>query len=217
MIIQSSSKRAIRVLAGPSASESKDLLLELANLQNDLDAGRRFVSKFGVTVPGTFGPLNRADWGEGPEADKAIQGMYQGMIDTLVRLRDALRNVWTAEDLDLRRYGVLQILRRKVQPVDPEEWPFSDGGSSEHVSRKQVTRFERILEYLLRSDVQFGVCANHECSAPYFFPRRRSQKYCSDPCARPSRNEAKRSWWATHGDAWRKARKRKRVRRKRKL
>jgi len=49
--------------------------------------------------------------------------------------------------------------------------------------------------------------ANPDCKAPYFFARRRSQKYCRDLCALPSQKEFKRRWCAEHGEARRKARK----------
>jgi hypothetical protein len=49
-------------------------------------------------------------------------------------------------------------------------------------------------------------CANPECPAPYFFVKRKNQRYCSEICAAPAQRELKRKWWAKHGEDWRKSR-----------
>ena len=49
-------------------------------------------------------------------------------------------------------------------------------------------------------------CQNPDCVAPYFFAKRRTQKYCSQECALPAQREFKRRWWAEHGAARRQQR-----------
>lgn len=43
-----------------------------------------------------------------------------------------------------------------------------------------------------------NVCANQHCPVPYFFSKRKDQKYCSDECAAPAKREAKRRWWSVN-------------------
>jgi hypothetical protein len=47
----------------------------------------------------------------------------------------------------------------------------------------------------IRHAGHFGYCRNHSCAAPYFFTRRRDQRYCSPDCAWPAKKEAKLRWW----------------------
>jgi hypothetical protein len=92
-------------------------------------------------------------------------------------------------------------------------WPFRN--PSEVINLPMPTPFEQILEYLIRFDVCTRLCANRECPASYFLPRRRSQKYCSDVCALPAQREFKRRWWQAKGKPWRRRRENKRSRKKR--
>jgi hypothetical protein len=46
----------------------------------------------------------------------------------------------------------------------------------------------------------FGICRNDKCVAPYFFKRRRDQRYCSKDCSWPAQKAAKLRWWNKHGN-----------------
>jgi len=50
----------------------------------------------------------------------------------------------------------------------------------------------------IRHADRFGFCRNPECPAPYFFARRRDQRYCSAVCAGPAKKAAKLRWWHKH-------------------
>jgi hypothetical protein len=51
------------------------------------------------------------------------------------------------------------------------------------------------------------VCANPACRARYFVAEKKNQRYCGEKCAGLGQRELKKAWWAEHGPAWRKARK----------
>jgi len=51
----------------------------------------------------------------------------------------------------------------------------------------------------VRHSGRFGICRNDQCAAPYFFTRRRDQRFCSQDCAWPAQKAAKLRWWNKHG------------------
>lgn len=59
----------------------------------------------------------------------------------------------------------------------------------------QLTPFEQVMVHFQRIGENARHCPNPECPAPYFFARRRQQRYCSEVCAEPAQREAKRRWW----------------------
>jgi len=50
-------------------------------------------------------------------------------------------------------------------------------------------------------------CLNVECPAPYFFAKKRNQRYCSVKCANPAALAVKRRWAAKHRAELKKRRK----------
>jgi hypothetical protein len=70
-------------------------------------------------------------------------------------------------------------------------------------NQRQLGANPRILPAVLalaciRHADRFGFCRNPRCPAPYFFIRRRDQRYCSADCAGPAKKEAKLRWWHKH-------------------
>jgi hypothetical protein len=59
-----------------------------------------------------------------------------------------------------------------------------------------LTGFERTMFHLQRIAHRARKCENPECTAPYFFLKRKGQKYCSEECALPAQRRAKSEWWA---------------------
>jgi hypothetical protein len=51
---------------------------------------------------------------------------------------------------------------------------------------------------------KFRYCANPECPTPFFFERRRGQRFCSELCAAHGNRESKKKWWDKHGKKWRR-------------
>jgi hypothetical protein len=128
------------------------------------------------------------------------------MTHATPELRDALRAIWIAPDLRTKEWGTLNLIHRSIVHDDsfPNYGPLSvdvRNGSVEPLP--PPTTFEICLRYMLRNASRTVVCANVECNEPYFFARRRSQKYCSEECALPAQRAFKREWWAKNGKEWR--------------
>jgi hypothetical protein len=64
------------------------------------------------------------------------------------------------------------------------------------------TRIEEYLWYLMDAGPT-RKCQNPECAAPYFFAKRRTQRYCSKDCAEPAQRAFKINWWKRKGKQWR--------------
>jgi hypothetical protein len=206
-------------LAGPSAREARKFLLNLANLRNDEKPSRFLLQFVGLwPVPGRFmAPLISDNIVRAPGAKPKSEQINEMLHEHwLLPLRDAVRSIWSAPDARTKRWGVFRILDEICFQEDATStyaWPFLRY-PGRVASLPPSTAFEQILAYLIRPDVHTHLCANAECPASYFFARRCSQKYCSEDCAAPAQREFKQRWWEKKGKAWRKARKRKRVRRK---
>jgi len=116
-------------------------------------------------------------------------------------LRDVVRHLWKEPDVTQRQYIVFVIryhfdsfvLEATTRPVVSDESP-------------EPTRFEQALMFLVKAGRRARYCANPECPAPFFFLKRKNQRYCSEVCAAPAQREMKRRWWVEHGPAWRKER-----------
>jgi hypothetical protein len=57
------------------------------------------------------------------------------------------------------------------------------------------TPFEQAAFQFHRVAARARHCNNFDCPAPYFFARRKGQKYCTPKCAGVGEREAKRRWW----------------------
>jgi hypothetical protein len=72
------------------------------------------------------------------------------------------------------------------------------------------TLWQHLCTLLMFHDVgELRYCKNSDCPAPRFMARRKDQVYCSDDC---SSLLAKRKWWASHGEEWRRERAKKKRR-----
>jgi hypothetical protein len=205
-------RKTTHTLAVVSASRARSFLFELANLRDEVEAGKRFLLKFvGLwPEPGRLhGPLINENVshmaGSKPENEQIDEMMHSHWI---LPLREGLRSVWTAPDLRMKQWGIFRILDEVVfqeDPSSPRFWPFWQHPSKVACLPVPIA-FEQALLYLLRPGVRTGLCTNPECPARYFFPHRKGQKYCSAPCAQPAQREFKRNWWAAHGSALRRSR-----------
>jgi hypothetical protein len=127
----------------------------------------------------------------------------------LLPLRNGIRVIWQDSDMRLRRIGVFRLLEIFLQVGDRKLsfGPVTDDTDWFLSLLQPPTFIEDALMQLLECPNATKVCGNAKCQTKYFFAFRRSQKYCSEPCARPAQRWAKNKWWAAHGPEWRKARK----------
>ncbi len=118
-------------------------------------------------------------------------------------MRALLRGIWDTPDARRREFLAVLIhatcLRLRRNPL----WLVSPGLATVNAVPGP---FEQVLMHMFRSTDLMRRCGNDDCPAPYFFAMRRSQKYCSEKCSGPSKREAKKRWWAEHGEDWRRKR-----------
>lgn len=225
-----------QTLARISAAQAERFLTELANLRDDDAARVRFKRRFAdlLPQPSQLVPLveelirlsqpEGEQWhvkvvqdGEVPYispvtwdameklSGKPLQFCYINKprdIQTIDWWLDWVRSflplIWDSPDLRLRESVILRLLRTAP---DSALWLVRPS------ARYMPSPFEQVLAHFLKAADRARHCNNPDCLTPYFFAKRRSQKYCSDACALPAQREFKRRWWAEHGEARRKARK----------
>jgi hypothetical protein len=117
-----------------------------------------------------------------------------GPIITLAKL---VRHSWRQPTTLDREVGLLGLLREFVV------LHASDPGLAARFRFQPMTIV--LLQAIHMAD-RMRVCGNSECPAPYFVASRRSQKYCTEVCAKPAQRAHKRAWWKEHGDEWRNRR-----------
>src|SRR5580700_1406805 len=118
----SSMHETTRTLATVSASRARSFLFELANLRDEVEAGKRFLLKF-VRLwpePGRLhGPLIGENVSHTP-GSKPENEQIDEMLHThwILPLREGLRSVWTAPDLRMKQWGIFRILDEVVFQED---------------------------------------------------------------------------------------------------
>jgi hypothetical protein len=117
-------------------------------------------------------------------------------------LHHHLCRVWDQPDQRTREWGVFLLLLLTMGEA-----------GSRHLTLlgfpdplPPPTLFEQALMWFVDVRDRARHCPNPDCPAPYYFAKRRSQKYCSDSCALPAQREFKRRWWAEHGSTRRQGR-----------
>jgi len=148
--------------------------------------------------------------------------------DELLRRRDELRLLWVApfSKIDFKNPDglaasvPLQVTGRteaimeaaKHSPSDPPEkivcdhwlhqakypWTVEWGKRKRFLAHPYSLPAVLALACVRHSD-RFGICRNDQCAAPYFFRRRRDQRFCSQDCAWPAQKAAKLRWWNKQG------------------
>jgi hypothetical protein len=195
-------------LARVAPVRAEKFLMSLANLCDDRASVEKFVRDFSSLSP----ERTVADWtafASKPEWEQLKRSPYCPLPKELGQLRETLRYMWKEPDLRTRDWIAYNLRFYELLGVDftllnPE------------VTGRQLpppTPFEQCVLHLRKCVDRARYCTNPSCPAPYFFARRRGQRYCSDACAVPGQREFKRRWWDEHGDKWRS--KRKKARRKR--
>ena len=188
---------------------ARSFLEELANTSNDPAALDRFVQKFRRFF-GEQIPWQALDgWARiGEQAGYEHLGPADKLHNYwLIPLRDAVRTVWCLPDLRSKRLAVYTIVTKLLYPSEPRfhPEPLHDPRVFSVESFGEASNLERALEELVseRSHHLACKCLNPDCHSPFFFASRKSRRYCSDACALPAQQEAKRRWWTEHGKKWR--------------
>jgi hypothetical protein len=223
-----------KALATISTFRLEGFLSELANLRNDGAALGRFLAVFGemlADLPSakqwygrdeerTRGQLEAlkerypaAKWRMTRDADMAApeqQSEFFFEPDEDVNeskrvsdLRSWVRSIWRAPTTNEKQLRAL-LLHKAV----------TTSGKAFFLLPSEVSLpgpFSQAVLHLLRSAHRALVCPNPECPTPYFFRKKRRQRYCSESCSGAGQREAKRKWWTAKGEDWRKERNQKKL------
>lgn len=70
-----------------------------------------------------------------------------------------------------------------------------------------ITAHDAFLQVLHRGAEiakRMKLCRNRQCQYPFFLAGRRTEKYCTQECAKPAKRAAKLKWWNKHSKKWRR-------------
>jgi hypothetical protein len=214
-----------QTLASISPEKLEQFLLALANLSDDLlelkaepnPVERRFAAFIPAPSHRSW-CFDQVQFEEDAELKTAFPASIQDKIIEkigmrlwqLPSLREFVRRVWTLQDprrrdwaVDAFRYWLYTLQRDKSLEG---EFLNINPDSNWFPQIPPPTPFEQALLYLVKYADKACYCRNPECPAPYFFTKRKNQRYCSESCAAPAQRDMKRKWWAEHGEEWRAAR-----------
>jgi hypothetical protein len=200
VVSNSSNSVTARTLA---ESDLLRALRELANLQDNAEAFERFCKRW---------PELAYVSDDAPELHPIEETGLPTKFWLLYERRAYLQDLWEGDAMPLRRF---------LLPDEPPEelrekyvdfvWGHGaqillDWRRGEIVYAPK-TPFQWAIYTLFRKSALARVCANPDCPARYFIATKGTQRYCSDKCAEVFQKAWKRKWWAEHGDAWRRGRK----------
>lgn len=157
------------------AQKRTETLLDLANLPNN--CSERFWKRF------------------------RLQYRQSDSDSPLLDYRDRLRKIWSGDHSAAG--DALNFWVRQATLYNRQSWLLSSG------EFYWVTPNHHILPLSLAIGVsellpKMAVCANPECSQPYFLKGRKNQRFCDRPtCAAYGQRQHKKKWWSEHGDEWR--------------
>jgi hypothetical protein len=216
-----------QTLAPVSAGQAQRFMEALANLRDDSKGVEQFQKQFAPmlaglpdfwptrvenlrVVPGRpvrvmveFPPESQPV-GEMPTEEDLAHHAAVKLGNLLFFLRSMVQSIWVAPNVREREFRVWTF--HKVF-LDRGAIRFlATPGVFDHVAPPPP--FEQAFLNLLKVADRARYCGNPECTAPYFFAKRRSQKYCSDACSQPAQREFKQQWWLKVGKARREARRR---------
>ena len=134
--------------------------------------------------------------------------------------REQLRLAWMQESAVQRRVAMTQLVALYSAMAFSSEPKGSTDTllrMSEHHTLQTGLKLDAFLQVLHRGrDVAdlMRMCANGRCRHPFFVAERRSDKNCSQECAKLGKRAANLKWWNKHGKQWRRKSKAKRRSRK---
>jgi hypothetical protein len=124
-----------------------------------------------------------------------------------------IRHAWEASDLRTREWFIFKArdkyhwqtvvlpmidkrLRAATDVKAELEKPVPDEEETVRHGPPALTEFERAMYLFQRISDRARRCPNPDCPAPFFFARRKNQRYCTEKCAADALREQKRKWWS---------------------
>jgi hypothetical protein len=216
-MLKSSRKAKRQILGVISVARAEQMLREwvntdLAGVIEDARAWERFFRRYPEVL---LVPLDSII----PYSDANFEQFHQQM-EIADSVAHCLRSAWDAPDQRTCdwytwraqheyeyeaasvKYGLVEMERKedgaivwsKTEDRDKMERAIHETDEPPAV----ITAVEAISFYLRHNRNNALHCPNPTCPAPYFFRSKKSQKFCSPECAKPSLRESKRAWWAAN-------------------
>jgi hypothetical protein len=197
----------VQTLAAVSSTTFNSFWCQLTNLRESPEAKIQFEKRFADFLP--WVGLNVAT----VAVDDVITTLddviafgisknthvFASGYDPLMVLRDNVRSIWMDNDPETKEWKI-SLLRGDLT---------MSGSFLFVLGPPPPTPYQRAVMHLLKSASKTRYCNNPDCPSPYFFGKRKSQKFCGEDCTVSIQREHRRRWWKKHGKAWRKQRKNK--------
>lgn len=122
-----------------------------------------------------------------------------------------LQKAWKGDDRDVR--FALASWAKIATRNNTESWVFS--ATPPYSVRPNYKIFALSLAVGVTELLpKMAVCANPDCTQPYFLKGRKTQRFCDRlACAAYGQREHKRNWWNQHGQEWKQQQQAKKKRR----
>lgn len=183
--------------------KGRRLLRELANLSGPVNSAviRHFANRY----PEVFGRMAHDE------------ELMRDLIENLARF---LRLAWIARNARERNWYLFIVRQEYVRAILSTFAVLTrDGQGGKKIARRLTpgvppeTPFDWTVHHAQTQLAhKMTVCARgKECAAPYFFWRRKGQKYCGTDCRSVVLQQRNNDWWAKHGKQWRTKRRKSRA------
>jgi|SRR5579859_376326 len=183
---KSSRKMHAEILEVMPKARAIRILLDWANLPLPVLAGR-FRGRGRLSKPADIEPAFRRMLKRYPEVftQQGVPMPEKQAFDLMVLFANLLRAAWDAPSLRQR------------------EWYLADAESFYHTALNRfgdppthALPLEALVYYFRRNSEGAKHCANPDCQVmPYFFLKKKGQKFCSETCSIPAQRAAKLRWW----------------------
>lgn len=213
-----------QILGTLSAPRAEQLLTALANLSGDwqilthLENLPGFESTRKVKREGVeSSAIERESYSRMTDGVERLRNRYREAFGehpaiALLVLRDLVRKAWTAADVRSAEWYLFRFRHlhwetvRRIHHVRDSartetEIPTIPATVSEGVrtlaqsDAPPLTQLEAAAFHLQKNLYRALRCPNPECPAPFFFRRKKGQKFCSTACALPAQRASKLRWW----------------------
>lgn len=211
--MNSSGQKRSSTLAWVTPERALNFLERLANLRPDTRSFLTFEKHYGRFLEGFGHPIGPRDQLTSEEQQFA-RNLRQSQV---AFLQLTLQQLWRAESLREKEFRAFELRNRVLQSVQQYLARKRLGIQLKDAIERNILAydsqsemlppphpFEDVVRWLERWLLKTRYCANPKCVDPYFIGIRKTQKYCSAECSKPSQSEFKRLWWRKYGRKWRR-------------
>jgi hypothetical protein len=175
--------------------KGRRLLLDLANLPDPIEPDH--LRRLATHYPEVFDFIVYDEAG------------FKELVGLLARF---LRLAWRASNARERNWHLFTVRQEYVRGMlGTRVMVTRDGRGGRDAARKVIplvppkTPLDLAVHHAqTRLSDKMAVCVRGKaCDSPYFFLRRKGQKYCGTDCRAIVLQERSNAWWAQHGKRWR--------------